>query len=165
MDEMEFILEHIQIYLPLTLNIDMDCIEFTIQMNNSIFTIKHKDTLLCSGNFKLDAILNFNDNYLLVKKKFNFDENSLFLNKTEFYKEIRIKGYDYGKQFQNVEKINSTGTISMTKFDGNWVTFLDSILQIYIQSKRDSKLHLPKGFEFFKFSASVIRKKYLSSYS
>ena len=161
MEEMELNLQNVKIHQPLILNNDTVRLEFKIKLMNNKFTIYVDHNLLCTG--KIEAFSNFINNNFSEKKNY-IDTNRKFLNKNEFYKEIKIRGYDYGKHFQNVEKIDSTGTISIVIFTGNFVTYFDSILQIFILSKQDSKLHLPIGFERFKFS-SCFMKNHPSSIS
>lgn len=50
------------------------------------------------------------DKYLAVKNIFNKKETTEFeLTKEEVYKELRLRGYDYGPTFQGIAKASQTG--------------------------------------------------------
>ena len=59
------------------------------------------------------------------------------LNSQEFYKELRTRGYDYGPQFQGVQKLLSIdknisiGKVTYTN-NSNFISTLDSVLQLMI---------------------------------
>lgn len=64
----------------------------------------------------------------------------------DFYKELRLRGYEYGAAFQSIERINVAGSWAVVKWQGNWVTFLDAVLQVgELDAQR--KLFLPVSIE------------------
>ena len=162
MYEMELIYENFQIHQALILNINTDLIVLIIHFDDDSYSVRNKNTLLCTGKARAADSLNFDHDYL--NDELVNDKNSIILDRLQFYKEIRIRGYEYGKRFQCVEKINSNGTMSIVQYNDNWVTFLDSILQIFVLSNNDAKLHLPVGFEWLKVSPNNI-EIFLSSSS
>ena len=162
MDDSNIEIDDFRIHHPKLLDNDCELVELSIQFHNDAFSIKDMDIILCTGKAIVKDNLNFYSRCL--RDEINNYQDRIKLNRNEFYKEARTKGYDYGQQFQCIENINSIGTRSIVKFNDNYITFLDSILQIYILSNNDSKLHLPIGFEHFKFSPRLI-KNFLSSSS
>ncbi|RNA09364.1 fatty acid synthase [Brachionus plicatilis] len=52
--------------------------------------------------------------------------------KEEVYKELRLRGYEYKDQFQPIEKCDLNGTMGLLKWTGNWVPFLDAMLQMNV---------------------------------
>ena len=46
------------------------------------------------------------------------------------YKELRLRGYDYGPTFQGILGASSSGTKGELLWNGNWVSFLDTMLQV-----------------------------------
>ena len=60
------------------------------------------------------------------------DPNFIEMSAEDIYKELKIKGYDYGPKFR---RLMGLGIDRFKRFygrvtwDGNWVTFLDAILQ------------------------------------
>ena len=59
-------------------------------------------------------------------------ENEVRLTKDDIYKDLRIGGYDYGLFFRGLQTLRTKnfstfeGTV---EWDGNWITFTDSLLQ------------------------------------
>ncbi|XP_016070948.1 PREDICTED: fatty acid synthase [Miniopterus natalensis] len=61
----------------------------------------------------------------------------------DVYKELRLRGYDYGPHFQNILEASLEGNTGQLLWKDNWVTFLDSMLQITILSSDQRSLRLP----------------------
>lgn len=61
----------------------------------------------------------------------------------DFYRELRIRGYQYKMEFCSVTDIRADGTLGKIKWNNNWVSFLDSMLQINILMKDSRALYLP----------------------
>ncbi|XP_060027688.1 fatty acid synthase [Erinaceus europaeus] len=74
----------------------------------------------------------------------NLDSTAAFsLTQGDVYKELRIRGYDYGPYFQGVAAANLEGTAGQLLWKNNWVTFLDTMLQISVLSMDQRSLRLP----------------------
>lgn len=65
------------------------------------------------------------------------------LTSEDVYKELRLRGYDYGPRFQGVLKADLEGSTGQLLWADNWVTFLDSMLQITILGSSQRSLRLP----------------------
>ncbi|MEJ2611175.1 MAG: SDR family NAD(P)-dependent oxidoreductase [Candidatus Thiodiazotropha sp.] len=63
-----------------------------------------------------------------------------------FYKELRLRGYEYGPAFQGIEQISLDGRWAMVKWQKNWVSFLDAVLQMGLLDA-ERKLFLPVSIE------------------
>ncbi|KAM9817197.1 fatty acid synthase [Neosynchiropus ocellatus] len=61
----------------------------------------------------------------------------------DIYKELRLRGYDYGKTFQGILESNNTGESGKLQWTGNWVTFLDTMLQMIVVGLPGRSLRLP----------------------
>lgn len=61
----------------------------------------------------------------------------------DVYKELRIRGYDYGPYFQGIVTANLEGSTGQLLWKDNWVTFLDTMLQISILGMDQRALRLP----------------------
>uniref|UniRef100_A0A3B4B6A9 Fatty acid synthase n=1 Tax=Periophthalmus magnuspinnatus TaxID=409849 RepID=A0A3B4B6A9_9GOBI len=66
----------------------------------------------------------------------------LKLKAPDIYKELRLRGYDYGKTFQGILESNiaDRGALQWT---GNWVVFLDTMLQMIVLGLPGRSLRLP----------------------
>lgn len=61
----------------------------------------------------------------------------------DVYKELRLRGYDYGPRFQGILEANLDGTSGKLLWEDNWVTFLDTMLQMSILGSGQRSLRLP----------------------
>ncbi|XP_008207677.2 fatty acid synthase [Nasonia vitripennis] len=53
------------------------------------------------------------------------------IDQENFYTEMEMRGFNYSKVFKNVLRTTSDGTNGIVRWDNNWVTFIDSVLQLY----------------------------------
>lgn len=61
----------------------------------------------------------------------HFDkEGCAILDKKDFYKELRLRGYHYQHMFQGIERARGDGRQAIIKWYDNWPAFLDSMLQV-----------------------------------
>jgi fatty acid synthase len=72
----------------------------------------------------------------------------------DFYKELRLRGYEYGPAFQAVEQIGFDGSWAEVSWQGNWVTFLDAVLQTGVLDG-DRKLFLPISIDHLSIDPSL----------
>ncbi|XP_032822786.2 fatty acid synthase [Petromyzon marinus] len=70
-------------------------------------------------------------------------ESELPLSASEVYKELRLRGYDYGPTFQGILQANNSGSQGRLAWDGNWVPFLDAMLQMLVLGLQGRSLRLP----------------------
>lgn len=60
----------------------------------------------------------------------HFDEDCVILERKDFYKELRLRGYHYQLLFQGIEKARGDGRQALIKWNDNWPAFLDAMLQV-----------------------------------
>lgn len=66
------------------------------------------------------------------------------LNSREFYKELRLRGYNYAGIFKSVVEARADGTAGKIKWiDNNWAAFMDCLLQVNILALDTRSLCLP----------------------
>ncbi|KAL7049985.1 hypothetical protein ACKWTF_003930 [Chironomus riparius] len=75
------------------------------------------------------------------------DDDNLELEATDFYKELRLRGYHYKNLFKSVVSAKMDSSRGKLKWEKNWVAFLDCLLQIQIISKDTRSLALPTGIK------------------
>ncbi|NXR31789.1 FAS synthase, partial [Zosterops hypoxanthus] len=63
--------------------------------------------------------------------------------KEDIYQELHLRGYNYGPTFQGVLECNSEGDAGKVLWNGNWVTFLDTLLHVLILPEPGRSLRLP----------------------
>ncbi|KAM6175935.1 fatty acid synthase [Erethizon dorsatum] len=65
------------------------------------------------------------------------------LSSVDVYKELRLRGYDYGPHFQGIFEACLRGKQGRLLWRDNWVTFLDTMLQMTILGMSQRSLRLP----------------------
>ncbi|XP_008826418.1 fatty acid synthase [Nannospalax galili] len=65
------------------------------------------------------------------------------LTQADVYKELRLRGYDYGPHFQGIFEASLGGESGTLLWKSNWVTFLDTMLQMSILGVGQQSLRLP----------------------
>lgn len=61
----------------------------------------------------------------------------------DIYKELRLRGYDYDGQFKGVAESDNEGIRGKLKWFGNWVSYMDTMLQFSILGQNTKELYLP----------------------
>lgn len=111
-----------------------------IHIGSGDFEISEGTTAVMSGNVKvIENAKPITDLSTLVKA----DENPIVLDCKDFYKELRLRGYNYAGIFRSVVEANSNGTSGRIKWQKNWASFMDCMLQINILSLDSRTLFLP----------------------
>ncbi|XP_055376639.1 fatty acid synthase [Condylostylus longicornis] len=75
------------------------------------------------------------------------DKSFMSLSTNDVYKELRLRGYDYGGLFQGVAKSDLNARVGELKWDHNWISFMDTMLQFAIIGKDLRELYLPTRIE------------------
>lgn len=65
----------------------------------------------------------------------------------DFYKELRLRGYHYSGAFRSVIEARGDGLYGKVRWDLNWISFMDCLLQINILSKDSRSLLLPTRYK------------------
>ena len=83
----------------------------------------------------------------LPLNKLEKDESGKMLTTSDSYKELRLRGYDYSGLFRGVFKSDSKAVTGELKWEENWVSFMDTMLQFSILGKDMRELYLPTRIE------------------
>lgn len=70
-------------------------------------------------------------------------QESYDLSKEDFYTEMKMRGYQYKEDFQTVLNASIEGTQALIEWNGNWVTFIDGVLQLYAFGNDSRQVELP----------------------
>lgn len=116
------------------------------------FEICEGDSLVVSGIvLSPEGTILDRDQYSMVKDISNKKESTEFiLTKAEIYRDLRLRGYDYGHTFQGIAEASQTGETGKLVWNGRWVSFLDTMLQIQILSFPGRALRLPTRIKSMK---------------
>lgn len=75
------------------------------------------------------------------------DTSSTPLNTADVYKELRLRGYDYAGKFRGIASADATATAGELLWDGNWICYMDTMLQFSILGRDIRELYLPSRIE------------------
>ncbi len=78
---------------------------------------------------------------VLASQTASTDPQLIQLMGNDVYKELRLRGYEYGPTFQGILSASNHADSGYLKWNNNWVSFLDTMLQI--QALHQSGLCLP----------------------
>lgn len=76
------------------------------------------------------------------------DGELLNLNKTDIYKDLRLRGYDYGGIFQGIKTSNNHGNTGELVWNNDWISFMDTMLQYSILGGNSRDLYLPVRIQY-----------------
>ncbi|KAL3275414.1 hypothetical protein HHI36_020177 [Cryptolaemus montrouzieri] len=93
----------------------------------------------------------------LPKPQIKVDKNVLPLENKDIYKELRLRGYDYGGIFRGINKSDNEGIEGELLWHKNWISFIDTMLQFSILGQNTRELYLPTRLQ----KAIIDPKKHL----
>lgn len=76
------------------------------------------------------------------------------LQSQDFYKELRLRGYQYAGAFKSVQEARGDGLYAKVKWNGNWISFLDCLFQVQILAKDSRSLILPTRIQKLRIHAT-----------
>lgn len=71
------------------------------------------------------------------------EKDLLRLETADVYKELRLRGYDYGGIFRGIVESDNRGYSGKLKWENNWISFIDTMLQYSILGQNTRELYLP----------------------
>ncbi|XP_053308944.1 fatty acid synthase [Spea bombifrons] len=121
-------------------------LEVRLMPSSKRFEVSENGNLTAGGKISImeENTLSDFQNQLTSHQNENYDVTSDFpLSDKDIYKELRLRGYDYGPTFQGIIESNSRGDKGKLLWTGNWVTFLDTMLQMMVLGLKGRSLRLP----------------------
>ncbi|XP_069511428.1 fatty acid synthase [Ambystoma mexicanum] len=121
-------------------------LEVNLMPASSRFEVSEGGNLSVSGKISLleeTALNNFRNQTNDLKDEDSENVPKFYLKEKDIYKELRLRGYDYGPAFQGIIESNNTGDVGKLMWNGNWVTFLDTMLQMMVVGMAGRNLRLP----------------------
>uniref|UniRef100_A0A674MU67 Fatty acid synthase n=1 Tax=Takifugu rubripes TaxID=31033 RepID=A0A674MU67_TAKRU len=120
-------------------------LEVRLMLATNKFEISENGNLAVSGKVNILEDTNLSSFHHQINQPVAHDgENpKMKLTASEIYKELRLRGYDYGKTFQGILESNHAGDKGKLHWTGNWVTFLDTMLQMLVVGLSGRSLRLP----------------------
>lgn len=85
-------------------------------------------------------------------------EEEVVLTQKELYKELRVRGYDYGPNFQGLAELNLNSHHGKIHYNEKWVCFADALLQLAIMSVKTRAYYLPVRFQSIRCDPIIWRQ-------
>ncbi|XP_071429466.1 fatty acid synthase [Pithys albifrons albifrons] len=120
-------------------------LEVRLMPASRCFEVSGNGTLAVSGKISLledTALKNFHNQLVDFRTQTDMSSKSGLL-KDDVYQELHLRGYNYGPTFQGVLECNSEGSAGKVLWNGNWVTFLDTLLHMLVLAEPGRSLRLP----------------------
>ncbi|KAG5669844.1 hypothetical protein PVAND_000135 [Polypedilum vanderplanki] len=113
-------------------------ISISIQRNTGHFD-------LSEGNMTIIKGIIFHDDNLKIERvePYELNEGATKLQREDFYKHARIRGYQYRKAFQTIKEISFDGKFGKIQWKDNWTTFIDALLQTPILEDENKDIGVP----------------------
>ncbi|PSN28987.1 Fatty acid synthase [Blattella germanica] len=71
------------------------------------------------------------------------ERDLLSLRTPDIYKDLRLRGYDYGGIFRGIVESDNRGVSGKLEWKENWISFMDTMLQFSILGQNTRELYLP----------------------
>ncbi|CAL1290486.1 unnamed protein product [Larinioides sclopetarius] len=134
--------------------------KFLVELTTSgEFEISEGGMVVCTGRIHSQTESMKTDSSELLKSN---DLKSLPLNQTDIYKELKLRGYDYGATFQGLAGADMEGNKGLLNWTGEWVVFLDTMLHIAILGLPKRALCLPTRIQHIKIDP-ILHKAVMNS--
>ena len=116
--------------------------------DNSKFTVEVNNSIVAKGSAKplderIDATINYQSS--------GEEKKTIYLTGSDFYKEVRVRGYDYGPNFQGIVGLSADSTRAQVKWTGHLISFLDCLMQMVLLDDNKRFLRVPTRIEMLKF--------------
>ena len=128
------------------------------------FTVEANGSVCATGLiFPLDPKFKFIKPVEEPKKNSNSNSETLLLDSESFYRELHVRGYHFGKAFQNVLQIRDDSSAAVVRWTDNVVTYLDAVLQSSVLTQTLRLLYVPTLIESMQIDPRAIQAGLRSS--
>jgi fatty acid synthase len=119
--------------------------EFRIMIHPSSgdFKVLTEDTVNVTG-----SIMHTENVKLFEKNKTEISNESVTLLSDDLYKEFRLRGYNFHGEFCSIAEFNIDGSHGKLKWNGNWIPFLDGLVQMFFPQE-SRRCFLPVAIQKF----------------
>ncbi|GMT36007.1 hypothetical protein PFISCL1PPCAC_27304 [Pristionchus fissidentatus] len=143
------VLENINVYSATILSKPIK-LDVVVTPGTNQFDIIFEDQVAASGKIYIpeDAERFYYDNLDDIRTSKLADR--IELDNEDAYKEFLLRGYEYGQAFRGIYRTCNSGERGTLYWTGNWVTFLDSLLQTALLAERADTLRLPTRVRYLR---------------
>ncbi|XP_067207655.1 fatty acid synthase-like isoform X2 [Linepithema humile] len=116
-----------------------------IQRKSGKFEVTEEDSVVVTG--EVHAVSNA-EQEMVPNDLLSVDtDEEEHMTSRDIYKELRLRGYQYSGAFCGLYSASVSGSKGHITWTGNWVTFMDNMLQMSIIGKDTRDLYIPTSIE------------------
>ncbi|GLV38468.1 Fatty acid synthase 3 [Carabus blaptoides fortunei] len=122
------------------------CLSIMIQNGSGNFEIVESDTAIVTGRAYIpeDISKEIIELHIPVPEMKDY---YVPLNSRDIYKELRLRGYNYSGIFRGLESCDTTATVGHVMWKNNWVSCMDTIMQMQILQVDTRGLFVPTSID------------------
>ncbi|XP_065209088.1 fatty acid synthase-like [Planococcus citri] len=128
---------------------EKDVLKFhvTIQIGAKGFEVSESGATVASGTIRIleNVDKEFENTTMTNDIVSSSDYN--YLSTSDFYKELRLRGYQYKGLFKKVVKVNCDGTYGEVQWHDNFISFMDTMAQLQLLSIDTRELLIPTSIQ------------------
>nr|CAH7769735.1 unnamed protein product [Callosobruchus chinensis] len=109
----------------------------TVQTGSGQFEVVEGDVPVVTGKIQLL------DDYTKGSEEVETALSNMCLKAKDIYKELRLRGYNYTQRFRAIQDCEVDGSKGHIKWEENWVTFMDNMLQMKLLQTDTRLLYVP----------------------
>ncbi|KAL4239386.1 hypothetical protein ACF0H5_000203 [Mactra antiquata] len=102
------------------------------------FEVEEGGNLVASGK-----VVSLDSDVIIEEVQYESEAGQQQLTASDVYKELRLRGYEYGPTFQGIVRADLTGVSGEIQWNDEWISYLDAMLQMSILSQPGQGLKLP----------------------
>ncbi|CAB3255958.1 unnamed protein product [Arctia plantaginis] len=139
------VFKDIQFHGEVTINPDIPFkLSIAISRGNNNFEVIQGDTQIASGVVSTVKVLKFYQDVEKSKKEINFEEEFILLDLDDVYKILESRGYSYKGKCKGIHQSNLDLNAAYIEWNKDWVTFLESLIQLNIVAHDYNGISVPK---------------------
>ncbi|XP_011870702.1 PREDICTED: fatty acid synthase-like [Vollenhovia emeryi] len=125
-------------------------VKFSITIFNGMgdFEICEAGTTVVSGNIRVSENIEKDQLKLAPPPTPATTKETLPLSTKDIYKELRLRGYEYRDIFQGIKSCDNYGVAGELYWFNQWVSYIDSMLQLTIVSTSHKLMYLPSRLQY-----------------
>lgn len=146
--------ENVAIHRATLLNKDQPT-KFAVQIMDATgdFTISEGGNVIVTGVVRVPEKEHLTLQNLLTDG--SVKSTAVVLENEDFYKELRLRGYDYGPYYRSIIEATADGTFGKVQFK-DWILLADNMLQLLVARNNDRCLRLPVRFQSVRCDPKIL---------
>ncbi|CAF4521555.1 unnamed protein product, partial [Rotaria magnacalcarata] len=127
--QMSVLFEQVQIHRATICSLANKVIFYVnILPTNGAFEIIENSTIIVTGRISQSEQLTMQKFHQQIK----FNDNDKNLQTNEIYRDFNLRGYEYSGLFRGINQMNIDGTCGELKWNNDWISYLDTMLQVHL---------------------------------